>query len=101
MGEKITVVIDADLREIIPTFLENRKGDKASMQTALEAGDLKKIESIAHKLAGNAGSYGLPDLGNIGSKMEAECQRGDIEAVKSSIEMYINYLENLHIEYDG
>ncbi len=100
LSEKIIVNIDADLEEIIPTFLENRKKDQTTMESALQTGDLAAIESIAHKLAGNAGSYGLDDLGEIGAQLESVCQAGKKEEAENLISQYKNYLANLEIQYE-
>lgn len=100
MSEKITIKIDADLKDIIPTFLENRKKDIIIIEKALETNDLSTIESVAHKLAGNAGSYGLPDLGNIGASLENACQREDLAEVQKLHGDYQNYLQNLNIEFE-
>lgn len=100
MSEKIVVTIDADLQEIIPTFLENRRKDIEAIKSALETNDLASIETIAHKLAGNAGSYGLDDLGEIGAKMESACQSGDSGETKDLFNSYCTYLENLEINYE-
>lgn len=100
MSEKIIVTVDADLEEIIPTFLENRHKDQDIMKNALETNDLATIESIAHKLAGNAGSYGLDELGEIGAQLESACQSGDRDSVKELFRNYSNYLANLEIKYE-
>lgn len=100
MGEKIVVTIDADLEEIIPTFLENRRKDLDTIRDALASDDLAAIESIAHKLAGNAGSYGLDDLGEIGAKMESACQTRNVDETKELFQDYCSYLENLEIKYE-
>lgn len=99
MSEKILVSIDADLEEIIPTFLENRQKDISKIDQALASMDLKAIETIAHKLAGNAGSYGLDDLGEIGAQLESACQAADKEAVNSLCASYKDYLSRLEIKF--
>lgn len=100
MSEKIVVKIDAELKDIIPTFLENRHKDIVTIEKALETKDLQTVESVAHKLAGNAGSYGLPDLGNIGSNLEAACQREDLAEVQKLYLSYRSYLQSLEIEFE-
>ncbi len=100
MSQTITVTIDADLEEIIPTFLQNRQKDIVSIAEALTSNDYATIESIAHKLAGNAGSYGLDDLGEIGSKLEAACQTNDIDKIKSYCQSYGDYLAQLEIKFE-
>lgn len=99
MSEKILVSVDADLEEIIPTFLENRQKDISKIDQALVSMDLKAIETIAHKLAGNAGSYGLDELGEIGARLESACQSGNNEAVNFLCASYKDYLSRLEIKF--
>ena len=100
MSEKIVVKIDEDLEEIIPTFLENRNKDLSAINEALSTGDIPSIEVIAHKLAGNAGSYGLHDLGEIGVALEKSCQSEDTNEVKAIYEKYVDYMNRLEIEFE-
>lgn len=99
MTEKVKVLIDKDIEEIVPMFLDNRQKDIKDIKSLLADSNLTGIEVIAHKLAGNAGSYGFTDMGLIGADMEASCQSGDIEGVKHLLEKYKNYLSNLEVEY--
>ena len=49
------------LRELVEIFLEESPKQLAAMQQAIEKGDPKKIESMAHTLKGELGYLGLPD----------------------------------------
>jgi HPt (histidine-containing phosphotransfer) domain-containing protein len=99
MSELITVTIDQDLEDIIPSFLENRNKDIALINQSLESQDYEAIESIAHKLAGNAGSYGFDDMGDIGVNLEKACRDKNETLVKSLAAKYKYYLEHLQISY--
>ena len=98
-GEKIIITVDKDLEEIMPMFLTNRNKDIGLLEEAMSSKDFKKIEVIAHKLAGNAGSYGIPDLGDIGSTMESAAGKNEEEAIEGLIQEYKRYLEKLVVEF--
>ena len=98
--QEIHVVISSDLEEIFPMFLDNRKKDITQITQFLATQSLEEIQVIAHKLAGNAGSYGLEALGEIGARMEMGCIKKDSDIVKSEFEQFKNYLENLTITFD-
>ena len=98
--EKIVVKIDKDLEEIIPMFLENREKDLGLLQEAIGSQDLESIKVIGHKLAGNAGSYGLPELGEIGSQLEMESTTGNWENIQNLLDSYISYMSKLVIEFE-
>lgn len=100
MPEKIRVIIDEDLEDILPTFLENRSNDIEKIKSALESSDLKAIEVIAHKLAGNAGSYGLHDLGKIGVALEESCNNESLGNIKEYFEQYKDYMARLEIVFE-
>ncbi len=94
------VTIDADLEEIVPGFLENRKKDLIQIEEHIQSSSWSHIESIAHKLAGNAGSYGFNDLGEIGAALEEACQSNDINAIKDYCNQYKEYMDSLQVEYN-
>lgn len=97
--EKIVIAVDRDLEEIMPTFLDNRRSDLLKLDQAMKSGDYKSIEMIAHKLAGNAGSYGLPDLGKIGSELEIAAAQEKSEKIEELIKAYRDYMERLDIKF--
>lgn len=100
MAEKIIVKIDQDLEEIIPSFLENRRKDLIQLDAALADNLLQEIEMVAHKLAGNAGSYGFDDLGDIGRQLESACKENNNTQVKLLCAKYKDYLERIEVVYE-
>lgn len=99
MSQIIIVTIDSDLEEIIPTFLANRQKDLTQIQGFINNSNWDCIESIAHKLAGNAGSYGLHELGKIGAALEDACKKKEMHAILDLCEQYKLYMTNLQIEF--
>ena len=99
MSEPIIVFIDEDLKEIVPSFLDNRRKDITLIATHLPNQEWTHIESIAHKLAGNAGSYGFNDLGQIGAKLEQACQEGNTDEATKLCAQYKEYIEHLKVEF--
>jgi HPt (histidine-containing phosphotransfer) domain-containing protein len=100
MSEKNIVSVDKDLEEIIPSFLENRKKDLTLLDQAIEQNDFAAIEVIGHKLAGNAGSYGFPDLGEIGCSIELQAEKKNSDTLRELIASYKSYMETLEIKYE-
>ena len=97
--DKIQVEIDKDLEPIFDSFLGNRKKDLDMLNDAISSSDFKTVETIGHKLAGNAGSYGLPDLGHIGGKLEDCAISQEIEKIKALYQDYKDYINNLEIKF--
>jgi HPt (histidine-containing phosphotransfer) domain-containing protein len=69
----------AELRRGFATRLRERVEE---LQAAVEAVDdrqpdaVAKVENLAHKLAGTAGSYGFHEVGEVAAELEALCGNG-------------------------
>lgn len=98
-NDKIVISVDKDLKEIMPMFLENRNKDISLLKTAISSKDFAQITVIGHKLAGNAGSYGFPDLGDIGVAIESAAISKLGDEILKLIDSYEFYLSNLVVEY--
>ena len=62
--------LSSALKSLLPDYLANRDKELIRLKELVMQGDLIEIKKIGHKLAGNAGSYGLTELGNIGANLE-------------------------------
>ena len=100
-NDEIVVSVDKDLEEIMPGFLQNRQKDLFELDEALGKNDIESIKVIGHKLAGNAGGYGLPDLGKLGAQLEEACIQQDVDTIKNLIQSIKEYLEKLEIVYES
>jgi len=100
MSDKIIVKIDSDLEEIIPMFIDNRHKDLKELDECLSSNDLSSIEVIAHKLAGNAGSYGFMDLSKIGANLEMACKEKNQEKIEKFISEYKNFMAKLEVVFE-
>lgn len=56
--------------ELIQSFLIRRKSDFDLLTKALRESDIQPFKRIGHQLSGNADSYGFPELGVLGLRME-------------------------------
>lgn len=74
---KVKVEIDADLEDLIPQFLDNRKKDIEALQQLVEKNDLPAISQLAHKVKGAAASYGFNELSDLASQMEMQSKNND------------------------
>lgn len=83
--------IPKEILPLIPDYLKNRKLELEQLKKLVEQGDLVEIKRIGHKLAGNAGSYGLFDLGEIGVKIEG------IITIKDVIPLIKEYEDCLNV----
>ncbi|MBF0315722.1 MAG: Hpt domain-containing protein [Oligoflexia bacterium] len=96
---KKTIYIDKDLEEITPVFLENRHKDLLLLEKYLQEKNFAEIAVIGHKLAGNAESYGHPELGEIGTKIESFAKMSDSSNIIKLKEQISTYLSTIVIAF--
>jgi HPt (histidine-containing phosphotransfer) domain-containing protein len=96
---RFKVQVPKELEGIMPTFLANREKDITIFGESLEQDKFDTIKVIGHKLAGNAGSYGLPDLGAIGVKIEESASKGNKTALTELLAEYKAYMEALEVSF--
>ncbi|MEK2643944.1 Hpt domain-containing protein [Bdellovibrio sp. BCCA] len=96
---KVKVEIDADLQDLIPQFVENRKKDIESLEQLVEKNDLVAIAQLAHKIKGAAAGYGFNELSNLAAQMEKAAKANDATPLKDLVkQMRIHFL-NVEIHY--
>ncbi len=78
--------IDDELRRRRPAFLANRRKDLTMMQTALVQEDYDAIRTTGHRMRGLAGSFGFPDIGALGQRLEQAARSRDHQAIRQEID---------------
>lgn len=96
---RITVAVDRDLEEIVPTFLANRVKDVETLRASLSLQDFETIRLLGHRLKGDGGGYGFPAMSEIGGSMESAAWRHDRPAIERLIAQLEDYLARLTIVY--
>lgn len=94
-----SVSIDQELKEIIPQYLENRKREIELIKKALGTNDFVTLESIGHRLAGSAKSYGFNKLTEIGLNIQEDARKKSNEGIHHSLQLLEEYLGNLSVIY--
>lgn len=94
------VTIDADLEDLIPGFLDNRKKDVEKIHSAMMGSDFATVKSIGHSLKGVGGGYGFHDISRIGAEIEEAAKASSAEAVNAGAAELDNYLNSLEIRYE-
>jgi len=95
----ITVHIDPDLEEIVPKFLENRRRDAQTLETALQQSDLARISMIGHRMKGDGGGYGFDAISTIGAALEQAAAREDQSAIQRYTAELIDFLDRVTVVY--
>lgn len=97
---RIVVIVDEDLEELIPGFLENRNKDVQVLRDAMGNDDFSKLKSIGHSLKGVGGGYGFDGLSEIGAKIEIAAKASDMNAVRELIDAMADYLGRVDVVYE-
>jgi signal transduction histidine kinase/CheY-like chemotaxis protein/HPt (histidine-containing phosphotransfer) domain-containing protein len=95
---RIRVVVEPDMRDVVPGYLEKRRAELLSCYDALAKGNLASIQAVAHKMKGTGAGYGFPFLTEIGEKIETAAREGHADELKVRIAELASWLERLDIQ---
>lgn len=73
---RITVTVDAEVRDVVPAFLANRKKDLESIEAALAQRDFETIRLIGENMQGSGRGYGFEQVAIFGEQL---CTRAAAE----------------------
>ncbi len=98
-GDKVIIRVDADLEELMPTYLENRRKDIESILAALATADYPAIETLGHRMKGSGGGYGLDGISEIGREIELSAKDKNGDRIRKAVVALANYLDRIKIVY--
>jgi HPt (histidine-containing phosphotransfer) domain-containing protein len=99
-GDRIIVRVDADLEDLVPEFLENRREDVQTMTGALTRQDFETIRRLGHSMKGAGGGYGFDAITDIGRAIEEAAKAGQTAEIKRRIDELASYLERVDVVYE-
>ena len=94
------VRVDSSLAPLVPGFLANRRGDIASIGTALDQADYENVRILGHNMKGSGAGYGFNRITEIGAALEQAAGRHAVEEIRERTADLLRYLDNLHVEYE-
>ncbi|MDX1252387.1 MAG: Hpt domain-containing protein [Gammaproteobacteria bacterium] len=98
--DKLIVHVDADLQDLLPTYLARRRQDVATLTQALNRGDYEAIRVIGHNMKGTGSGYGLEVVGRVGDELEQAAPQHDTQAIVTLINRLDDYLRRLEVVFD-
>jgi histidine phosphotransfer protein HptB len=98
--EKIRVVLDIDLEDIIPLFMRKRQEELVAIAEAVQRQDYDAIRALGHNLKGLGGGYNFTGISEIGSKLEQSAKARDPDSITKLAEELASYLEQVEIVYE-
>lgn len=97
--DKYLIEVDADLKDLIPDFLDNKRTDLESIQDALERKDFDRLRKMGHKLKGSFHMYGFNYISNICHEIEEAAKEQDDRVIENNFKVLKDYLDNVIVEY--
>jgi hypothetical protein len=88
----IQVAVDADIVDLIPAFLAERRGDAATIEDLLAQENFVALHHLGHRLWGCGAPYGFAEISEIGSCLAwaSESRRHDtVRALASRLRDYL------------
>jgi len=98
-AERLVVLVDIDLSEIVPPYIASRRGDLAALEIALRAGDLAQARELGHQLKGSGTSFGLEDVTRMGAALESAAKRSDLESARAITHSLSAYLGSVEVVF--
>ncbi|MBI9080346.1 MAG: Hpt domain-containing protein [Pseudodesulfovibrio sp.] len=97
--EKFQVIVDPDLKTILPRYIEILWEQLSILEQSAESGDSETACILGHKLKGTGSSYGFNRLTELGAAIETASKSKDFETTGKLATKMRNYLENAEIIY--
>jgi CheY-like chemotaxis protein/nitrogen-specific signal transduction histidine kinase/HPt (histidine-containing phosphotransfer) domain-containing protein len=87
-----TVVVDDEIADYVPQYLQVRRNDAIQLHSLVAWSDFEAIRTLGHNLKGTGGSFGFPELTNIGAEIEAAAEKNDsgqLARLANRLERYV------------
>ncbi len=95
--EKNKVEVDADLQDLIPQFLENRKKDLETLRGLVEKKDIEALAALAHKIKGSAAGYGFATLSQYAAQIEVAAKKNDFAPIPNLVTEMRSHFDNVEV----
>lgn len=93
------IVLNVRYSKLIPRFLELRRAELETIETAINAADFTTLARIGHNLHGSGASYGLEGASEFGRQIKEAADARDAAKLTSLHTDLKDFLSQLHISY--
>lgn len=97
--EKIVVQVDADLEDLIPGYLQNRRHDVDPILKAVDKQDFETIRILGHTMKGTGGGYGFDAITEIGRDLETAAKEANVPAIRQKAAALLAYLQAVEVVF--
>ena len=100
MSEKIIVTVDADLEDLIPGFMDNRRKDVDKLREMIATSAFEELKLLGHSIKGVGGGYGFDAITDMGAAIEVAAESQDIEQLKQCAIEYEEYMQRVEVVFE-
>lgn len=93
----VIVFVDPDIEDLVPGYLEDRRGDVLTLRAAIEANDTERCQRMGHALKGTGGAYGFQALTDLGADLEEAGERDDLRRCAVTVDAIAAYLRSVQV----
>ncbi|MBF0101200.1 MAG: response regulator [Desulfobacterales bacterium] len=93
------VEVDADLEDLIPAFLNDKRVEIGKLPELLAKKDFNSVQKLGHKLKGGFNMYGFDHLGELSAAIEDAAKAKEINVIKNNMDMLDSCLKDIQIKY--
>ena len=97
--ERIVVQVDADLEDLIPGYLQNRRQDVNSILQDVDKQDFETIRVLGHTMTGTGGGYGFDAITEIGRGFEEAAKDRNAQAIRQGAAALLAYLQAVEVVF--
>ena len=87
--------VEPSIAAMAPRYLKNMEKSLKELRAAEATQDYATIQRIGHNLHGTGGSFGFPLITEFGSAMEQAAKDRDMGQIRSAVQQFGSYLEQL------
>ena len=95
----IPIVLPGTIADLVPAFMENRRREARELAEALEASDLKRVDSLAQRMVGVGAMYGFDAITSQGRTIRKALAEKRWRNLEDAVSGYGGYLARILITY--
>ena len=88
-------IIDQEMADLIPFYLNNVKLDRDNLRSSVSSKDFDGIKRTAHRIKGSALSYGFEAIDLLMREIETACSDKNIDEAEKRFSEFCNHLEQI------
>src|SRR5258706_2956921 len=97
MQERIEVSVDAEICDLIPAFLANRRKDLDAIKAALEQADFETIRLIGENMQGSGRGYGFERISVLGEQLQKKAAAEQVAEIRRLLREFADYLSRIDV----